>query len=116
MTGVGLISGLFNGAASLGGLPVAIFLMGAALAAAALRATMNLYFLLISFYSAAAMSGGGILDGLAVSRAACLALPVALGIFIGHHGFHRAAPETFRRAVLGLLAVLSCAGLVRALL
>jgi len=116
VVGVGLISGLANGAASLGGLPVAVFLLATAFSAAAIRASLNLYFLLLDLYGTAALSLGGLVTATTLSRGALLALPVAAGIALGHRGFRLASPATFRRVLLLLLGGLSIAGLIRSII
>jgi uncharacterized membrane protein YfcA len=114
--GVGLVSGLANGAASLGGLPVAVFLLATAFSAAAIRASLNLYFLVLDIYGTAALGLGGLVTEVTLTRSALLALPVAVGIGLGHAGFQVASPATFRRVLLVLLASLSLAGLIRSIL
>jgi len=114
--GVGLISGVANGAASLGGLPVAIFLLAAVFPVAALRATLNLFFLIINAYGTGVFALSGLIDQTTIIRTAFLVIPATIGIFIGHYGFKLAAPETFRKLVLGVLTLLASSGLIRALI
>ena len=67
---IGFVSGLANGAASLGGLPVAIFMLAAALPAAAVRATLNLYFLVLDIYGTGTLFVGGLLNQEVLTRTA----------------------------------------------
>ena len=114
--GVGLFSGAANGTASLGGLPVAVFLMAAAFPPAAVRATLSIYFLLLNTYGIGALAVSGLVTSTTLARGALFTLPIAVGIFIGHLFFHRTSPEAFRGVVLILLALLALAGLGRSFL
>ena len=113
---VGTFSGVANGAASLGGLPIAVFLLAASLPGAAVRATLSIYFLLLNSYGTGALAVSGLVTGTTLARVATFALPVGLGVLFGHLFFNRASPEAFRRVVLILLALLALAGLARSVL
>ncbi len=110
---VGLISGVANGAASLGGLPVAIYMMAVAFPAEAVRATMNLYFLVLDSYGTGALVFAGLLGQVTLARTAFLAVPVVFGIFVGNQIFKRSSATHYRYVVLTLLMVLSITGLVK---
>jgi uncharacterized membrane protein YfcA len=113
---VGIFSGVANGTASLGGLPVAVFLLAASLSGAAVRATLSIYLLLLNTYGAGALAVSGLVTPTTLARVAIFALPVGFGILFGHLFFHRASPQAFRRMVLILLALLALGGLVRSIL
>ncbi|WP_421780381.1 sulfite exporter TauE/SafE family protein [Kiloniella litopenaei] len=110
---VGLVSGIANGAASLGGLPVAIYMMAAALPAEAVRATLNLYFLILDAYGTGTLFFAGLLDQVTIARALLLVVPVTLGIYLGNYIFQRSSANHYRYVVLILLMVLSISGLVK---
>ncbi len=113
---VGLVSGVANGAASLGGLPVAIYMMAVAFPAEAVRATMNLYFLVLDAYGTGALVFAGLLDQVTLARTAFLAVPVVFGIYVGNKIFQRSSATHYRYVVLTLLMVLSITGLVKSFL
>lgn len=112
---VGVVSGLANGAA-VGGLPVAAFFAAQPIPAAAFRATLVAYFLLLDLWTLPLMWREGLVtrDTLAL---AALGLPVMLlGLHLGSRRFLAAPPEEFRRFAIWALMVLAALGLLRALL
>lgn len=112
--GVGVVSGLCNGAA-VGGLPVAAFLASQPIAAPVFRATMVAYLTLIDLCALPLFARAGLVDRTTVSTW-LLSLPViAFGIWAGSRHFLAATPQGFRRMAIGLLAVLSVLGLIRSL-
>ena len=113
---VGAISGVINGAAAVGGLPVVLYFLFVGLPAAAARATIMTYLLLLSAYNLAALHLAGLLTETVGWRTLLLCLPLFLGIGLGHRRFLASSPDSFRRMALVLLIGLSLAGLLRALL
>ncbi|MDE3079945.1 MAG: TSUP family transporter [Paracoccaceae bacterium] len=112
--GVGLVSGLCNGAA-VGGLPVAAFLAAQPIAAPVFRATMVAYLTLIDLIALPLFARAGFVTR-ATLTAWGLSLPlIALGIWAGGRHFLTASPQSFRRMAIVLLAVLSCLGLLRSM-
>lgn len=110
--GVGLVSGVANGAA-VGGLPVAAFMAAQPMPAARFRATMVAYLTALDLAALPIMAHAGM-----VTRDTALALVWALpllaaGIFLGGRHFLAASPQGFRRMAIGLLAVLAVLGLIR---
>ncbi|MDZ4095367.1 MAG: sulfite exporter TauE/SafE family protein [Paracoccaceae bacterium] len=104
--GVGLVSGLANGAA-VGGLPVAVFFAAQPVSAATFRATLIAYFTLLDLWSLPMMGRAGFItrDTWLVTA---LALPIlSLGVWLGGRHFFRAEPQSFRRFAILLLAVLA---------
>lgn len=113
--GVGVASGLCNGAAGLGGLPVALFMTADGDSPRAIRATIIAYFFLLDIAGLIFMSREGLVTTETFSMA-ILALPVLLvGMYLGQRQFMGATPQGFRRVTLGLLMVLSILGMVRAI-
>lgn len=113
--GVGVISGLCNGA-GIGGLPVAAFLTAQPIAAPVFRATMIVYLTGLDLMTLPWMWAGGLVTWDTVIGV-LLALPLlALGIWLGGRRFHAASPDGFRRFAVVLLLVLSGLGLIRAVL
>ena len=113
--GVGIFSGIANGAA-VGGLPVAAFFAAQPISAATFRATLIAYFLLLDLWSMPLMWQAGMISGDTL-RALVWSLPLAmLGSWLGGRHFLRAEPKDFRRFAIGLLAVLSLAGLAKSVI
>ncbi len=113
---VGAVSGVINGAAAVGGLPVVLYFLAVGLPAAAARATIMTYLLLLGAYNLAALYLAGLLTETVGWRALLLCLPLFLGIGLGHRRFLASSPDSFRRMALVLLIGLSLAGLLRPLL
>ena len=112
---VGLVSGLANGAA-VGGLPVAAFFAAQPIDAAAFRATLVAYFLLLDAWTLPVMWREGLLTSDTLLLAA-LGLPVMLlGLHLGSRQFLKAPPEEFRRFAIWTLMALAVLGLLRATL
>ena len=113
--GVGVASGLCNGAVAMGGLPVAVFLTAEGADPRAIRASVVAYFFLLDLTGLFFLARAGLVRGETLSLAGC-ALPVlAGGMWLGHRHFLGATPAGFRRVVLTLLVVLALVGIVRAL-
>lgn len=111
----GIASGVANGTAAIGGLPVVLFLLSTATGAAITRATLIFYFLVGDIYGTAVAAAQGLVVGETLARAAVLLAPLYLGVALGHRRFLKSPPETFRRLALLLLIALAVAGLLRAL-
>lgn len=116
----GMVSGLVNGVAAIGGIAVAVMLSATALAPAAMRATMILMFLFTDLYAllwAGLMpaAGGQPLLGSGTWRHALWLLPAMLvGIRVGQRAFRDVSPELFRRRVLDLLLLIAGLSVLRA--
>lgn len=113
--GVGLISGLANGAA-VGGLPVAAFFAAQVMPAATFRATLIAYFTLLDIWTLPVMAWAGMLTGQTLTLTVILLPAMSLGVWAGGRRFLSAAPQDFRRFAILLLAALAVAGLARSLI
>ena len=117
----GLVSGLVNGVAAIGGIAVAVLLSTTALAPAAMRATMILMFLFTDLYALAwaavlpGEGGQGLLGPGTVQTALWLAPAMLAGIWLGQRAFAGVSPEAFRRRVLNLLVLVAGLSVLRAL-
>ncbi len=125
--GAGVVSGLFNGVAAIGGTALAVLLSTSGMAPAVMRATMIVLFLFTDLYAlavAAVMPGGGVeggteggsaLLGAQTLRWALFLAPAMLvGIWVGQRSFAGVSPERFRRIVLDLLILIALLGVARA--
>ena len=112
--GTGLVSGLFNGAAAVGGLPVVLYFLSTATRAAAMRATLMVYLVILGLYGLAASVWHDLVDRQMLLRSLLFCLPLVIGVALGNHRFVKTTPESFRRFALILLMVLASLGLLRA--
>jgi uncharacterized membrane protein YfcA len=111
--GLGFVSGLCNGTAALGGLPIVTFLLSTDASVAATRATLIAAFFGTDLFALFFARGHGLLNG-TVMVYAISAVPILIvGVGIGHRLFHIASPELFRKLAIVLLLGLSMAGIVR---
>ncbi|MGI9483540.1 MAG: sulfite exporter TauE/SafE family protein [Hyphomicrobiales bacterium] len=115
LLGIGVLSGIANTAASLGGLPVALFLVASSKKPQLLRATMVAFFFFVNAITIALMVSTGVMDFTSLKLLALGAIPFALGIIAGSKHFLGASDETFRKMVISLLIVLALAGIARTL-
>lgn len=113
-TGTGMISGLMNGAAALGGLPVVIFLLSTVAGAAISRATLVAYLFCTGVVTTTISGTRGLVTNEVLVLAGLCLIPLFIGVTLGNLQFVRAPPESFRRFALLLLVVLSILGLIRA--
>jgi uncharacterized protein len=106
--GVGSISGLFNGMASLGGMPLAVFWLGAQRNnARQTRDNLQTYFAVSTIVSGTFLWYKDILTLPVLAQALPLLVPYGLGLLIGMRGFHIASETTFRR--IAYLVILTSA-------
>lgn len=115
-TGTGLISGIVNGIAGVGGLPVILFFLASESAATMTRATIIAFFLFTDAYATIINMATGILTATSYMRFAVFLIPLWLGLFIGNRQFVSTTPESFKKMALILLIFLSVLGLVRTLM
>ena len=113
---VGLISGIINGLASVGGPPVVVFLLAIGHGAARMRATSIVYFMLAGCVSFVPLAARGMITRDVLIWAA-VSLPVLFaGTRIGTWAFSRAKPRHHRMVALAALSVLAVLLMGRALL
>ena len=109
--GVGLIAGLFSGAAQLGGPPVAAYWLGGGHEGKIVRSNIILYFAISSVFSFVSYLMGGLI-GWEVLAIAILAAPCyALGLAAGSHLFGFASEKMFRTICFVLIAISAIAGM-----
>jgi hypothetical protein len=118
--GAGLVSGLINGVAAIGGIALAVMLSTANMAPATLRATLVALLLftdVVSLVCAALMPSahatGSLVTPDTLRWALWLAPAMLAGIWWGHGHFAKVSPEQFRRHVLNLLIGLAGVSVLR---
>lgn len=115
-TGTGLISGIVNGIAGIGGLPVILFFLASEAAATMTRATIIAFFLFTDTYATIYNIATGILTPTSWVRFAIFLIPLWGGLFIGNRQFVSTTPGSFKKMALILLIFLSVLGLARTIL
>ncbi len=106
-TFAGAASGLSNGAFGMGGPPVILFYFASPSGAAAGRASLTAFFLATDVIGLANQSTHGLVTWDAALRALTYLPALLAGVWVGARSFKGTNPETFRKAVLMLLAVLA---------
>lgn len=118
----GLVSGLVNGLAAIGGIAVALLLSTSSMRPATLRATLILLFVFTDVWALgaaavlkwASFSSRELVGGETLLWAGWLVLPMAAGIWIGQRMFAGVSDQAFRRFVLDLLLGLAVIVVARA--
>jgi uncharacterized membrane protein YfcA len=96
--GVGVLSGLCNGMASIGGMPLAVFWLGAQRNDRhKTRANLQTFFGISTLISGATLWYAGILTARGAMTAVPLFAVYGVGLWIGTHGFRLASEISFRR-------------------
>lgn len=103
--GVGVVAGLFSGAAQVGGPPVVAYWLGGVIPARIVRANIILYFAVATVLSAIGYVWSGLISGAVVLPAAAIAPAYGAGLFLGSRMFGRADEAVFRRLCFSMIAV-----------
>jgi len=114
--GIGLVSGIISGLASMGGPPVVVFLLALGHSAARMRATAIVYFMLSGCVSLVPMSLRGLITrDILIWTVASLPVLIA-GSRLGTLAFQKAKPKHHRMVALVTLSALSALLIGRALI
>ena len=112
--GMGFLSGLINGATTMGGPPAIIYYLALPGAVAIGRASILIYF----FFLACATTATNWIAGLLTPKVlvwTALMLPCFLvGSWLGDRGFDKSNADTYRRVALVALALVAVVAIVRA--
>lgn len=111
---VGLVAGLFNGIAGLGGMPMAIFLSSTAMPLAQVRATLVMLFFSTEAIFVLSAWWNDLYSVTLVLSALVALLPMALGIALGERLYARIDEQRLRRAVVWGIFSLAVLGLLNA--
>jgi len=109
----GIISGTLNGLTTLGGMPVALFLLVTSIQPAIIRGSLAALFFLTDIYVFILSSLTGIVDITTVYRVIPLIIILPIGIFIGNKFFIKSKEETYRKVVFYFLIFISILGIFR---
>ncbi len=114
--GVGLLSGVISGLASMGGPPIVVYLLALGHGAIVVRATSMVFFMLSGMVSTVPMSITGLIDRETLIWTVVATPVLFLGSWLGTWGFHRAKPHHHRNTALTVLSVLAVVLIARALI
>jgi uncharacterized membrane protein YfcA len=108
---VGTISGIFSGAAQIGGPPVVAYWLGGAAAAITARASIILFFAGSSAVSVVSYAASGMLTREVIHLSLLVAPAYGAGLLIGSRLFNRFGEGRFRPMSLALIALAVVLGL-----
>jgi uncharacterized protein len=112
--GIGIVSGLINGATAMGGPPVIIFFLALPSGVAVGRASLLVFFFFTSIISIVVQASAGLMS-FRVLVLTLLMLPVmALGNRLGDHWFGKATDRHYRLVALVFLLAIAVAAVARA--
>ena len=114
-TTVGMVSGVLNGATTVGGPPVILFYFSTPAGVAVSRASLIAYFLATDIFAFGVSFLQGLVTTTTMRLAGMLALPLLVGLMLGSRFFHQSKADAFRRKVLLLLSLLATMALLRAI-
>ena len=109
----GIISGTLNGFTTLGGMPVALFLLITNIQPALIRGSLAALFFLTDIYAFVLSFFSGIVDMVTIYRVIPLIIILPFGVFIGNKFFVKSKEETYRKVVFYFLIVISIFGILR---
>ena len=111
----GIISGTLNGLTTLGGMPVALFLLVTSIQPAVIRGSLAALFFLTDVYAFILSYFGGIVDMTTVYRTLPLILVLPAGVFIGNKFFIKSKEKFYKKVVFYFLIIISIFGILRIL-
>jgi len=109
----GFISGTINGLTTLGGMPVALFLLVTSIQPAIIRASLSALFFLTDIYAFFLSFLADIVDMTTIYRTIPLILILPIGVFIGDKFFVKSKEESYRKVVFYFLITVSIIGILR---
>ena len=109
----GIVSGTLNSLTTLGGMPVALFLLVISIQPAIIRASLAALFFLTDIYAFILSFFAGIVDWLTIYRTIPLIVILPIGVYIGNKFFVKSKEETYRKVVFYFLIIVSIIGILR---
>ena len=109
----GVISGTLNGLTTLGGMPVALFLLVTSIQPAVIRGSLAALFFLTDVYAFILSFFGGIVDMITIYRTLPLIIILPIGVFIGNKFFIKSKEQLYRKVVFYFLIVISIFWILR---
>ena len=111
----GIISGILNGLTTLGGMPVALFLLTTSIQPAVIRGSLAALFFLTDIYAFTLSFFAGIVDITTIFRTIPLIIILPIGVHIGNKFFVKSKEATYRKVVFYFLIFISIFGIFRAI-
>ena len=105
--GVGLMAGVLNGSMGIVGPPVILFYFSSPIGVVAGRASIIAYFIGTDSVGTAMFAAQGLIDASVYWRTAVFLPILVIGVVVGHRGFVKTDPETFKKIALFVLMALS---------
>ena len=109
----GIISGTLNGLTTLGGMPVALFLLITSIHPAVIRGSLAALFFLTDVYAFILSFFAGIVDMTTIYRTLPLIIILPIGVYIGDKFFVKSREALYRKVVFNFLIVISTFGILR---
>ena len=109
----GIVSGTLNGLTTLGGMPVALFLLITSIQPAVIRGSLAALFFLTDIYAFVLGYFAGIVDLTTIYRVILLIFILPIGVFIGNKFFVKSKEQTYRKVVFYFLIFISIFGVFR---
>jgi len=109
----GIVSGTLNGLTTLGGMPVALFLLTTNIQPAIIRGSLAALFFLTDIYAFTLSFFADIVDMTTIYRVIPLIIILPLGVFIGNKFFVKSKEATYRKVVFYFLIIISIFGIFR---
>jgi len=109
----GIISGTLNGLTTLGGMPVALFLLVTSIQPAIIRGSLAALFFLTDIYAFSLSFFAGIVDVITIYRTVPLIIILPIGVYIGDKFFVKSKEGTYRKVVFYFLIFISIFGFFR---
>ena len=109
----GAVSGILNGLTTLGGMPVALFLLVTSIQPAIIRGSLAALFFLTDFYAFILSFFANIVDLTTIYRTIPLVFVLPIGVFLGNKFFIKSKEATYRKVVFYFLIVISIFGILR---
>ncbi|MCG6910848.1 MAG: sulfite exporter TauE/SafE family protein, partial [Deltaproteobacteria bacterium] len=98
-SGVGVVSGILNGGATIGGPPVVLFYYSAKNNLKRARASLIAFFLATDLFAAAICASQGLVTTKGLKLTGILVIPMVIGLTLGSKSFFNLDQEVFRRRV-----------------
>ena len=111
----GVISGGLNGLTTLGGMPVALFLLATSIQPAVIRGSLAALFFLTDVYAFILSFFAGIVDMTTIYRTIPLIIVLPIGVYIGNKFFVKSREQHYRKVVFYFLIIISIFGILRIL-
>ncbi len=112
---IGIISGALNGFTTLGGMPVALYLLVTSIQPVVIRGSLAALFFFTDIYAFILSFFTGIVDMTTIYRTIPLIIILPIGVFIGNNFFIKSKEQLYRKAVFYFLILISLIGIIRIL-